>query len=107
MRKDKVPRVVKTAFRMNGDFPKRRHRRKDELVLIGMVLPLRKMCMNLKSRIEDSDDTHQNHQTSGKKIHDEFQWICEMKGADQVLNAEEEKKERQKSDQNHFPPPEA
>jgi hypothetical protein len=89
MRKDRIPRVVKMAFRMNGDFPKRQRRRKDELVLIGMVLPLRKMCMNLKSRIEDSDDTHQNHQTGGKKIHDEFQWVCEMKRTDHVLDAEQ------------------
>jgi hypothetical protein len=69
-----------------------------------MILPQRKMCVNLKSRIEDSDDTHQNHQTSGKKIHDEFQRVCKMKGADQIPDAEDEKKKRKKSDQDHFSP---
>jgi len=92
---------------MKGDLPNRRRRRKDELLFIGMILSQRKMCVDLKSRIEDSDDTHQNHQTGGKKIHDEFQRVCEMKGADQVPDAEEKKKERKNSDQDHFAPPEA
>jgi len=92
---------------MNGDLPKRRRQRKDELFLIGLILLQRKKCVNLKSRIEDSDDTYQNHQTGGEKIHDEFQWVSEMKRADQVLDAEDEKKKRKKGDQDHFPPPEA
>ncbi|MEI7671805.1 MAG: hypothetical protein WCK00_06800 [Deltaproteobacteria bacterium] len=63
--------------------------------------------MNLKSGIEDSDDTEQNHQAGGKKIHYKFQWICKLKGANQVSNAEKEKKKRERSNQNHFSPPEA
>ncbi|MCX5822415.1 MAG: hypothetical protein NTY86_02615 [Deltaproteobacteria bacterium] len=63
--------------------------------------------MNLKSRIEDSDNTYQNHQAGGKKVHDKFQRVCEMKRTDQGLDAEDEKKKRKKSDQDHFPPPEA
>ncbi|MBU1744665.1 MAG: hypothetical protein KJ649_07210 [Proteobacteria bacterium] len=63
--------------------------------------------MNLKNRIEDSDDTHQNHQTGGKKIHDEFQWVYKMKRTNQVPDTKEEKKERKKGDQDHFSPPEA
>jgi hypothetical protein len=63
--------------------------------------------MNLKSRIEDSDNAHQNHQTGGKKTDDEFQWVFEMKRTDHVLDPEDEKKKRKKGDQDHFPPPEA
>ncbi|MBU4370784.1 MAG: hypothetical protein KKH02_10535 [Proteobacteria bacterium] len=63
--------------------------------------------MNLKNRIEDSDDTHQNHQTGGKKIHDEFQWVYKMKRTNQVFDAEDEKKKRKKSYQDYFSPPEA
>jgi hypothetical protein len=66
-----------------------------------------KMGMNLEHRVEDSNDTHQNHETGGKEIHDEFQRVLEMKGADQGLGAEYEKKKRKKTNQDHFPPPEA
>jgi hypothetical protein len=73
-----------------------------------MINPARfKMGMNLKRRVENSDETHQNHETGGEKIHNELQRILEMKGADQGLDAEYEKKERKKADQDHFPPPEA
>jgi hypothetical protein len=73
-----------------------------------MINPARfKMGMNRKRWVEKSDDTHQNHETGGKEIHDEFQRVLEMKGADQGLDAKYEKKERKKADQDHFPPPEA
>jgi hypothetical protein len=65
-----------------------------------------KMGMNLKYRVENSDDTYQNHETGGKEIHDELQRVLEMKGADQGLDAKYEKKDRKKEDQDHFPPPE-
>jgi hypothetical protein len=52
-----------------------------------------KTGMNLKRRIENSDDTHQNHETGGKEIHDELQRVLEMKGPDQGLDTEYEKKE--------------
>lgn len=72
-----------------------------------MILLQRKACVNLKSRIEDSDDTHQNHQTGRKKRDDEFQRVCEMKGAEKVPDAEEEKKKGKNGNQDHFTPPEA
>jgi hypothetical protein len=63
-----------------------------------MTIPARfKMSMNLKRRVENSDETYQNHETGGKKIHNELQRILEMKGADQGLDAEYEKKERKKA----------
>ncbi|MCX5837582.1 MAG: hypothetical protein NTW71_03565 [Deltaproteobacteria bacterium] len=66
-----------------------------------------KMGMNLKYRVENSDETHQNNKTGREKIHNELQRILEMKGADHGLDAEYEKKDRKKADQNYFSPPDA
>jgi hypothetical protein len=58
-----------------------------------MINPARfKMGMHLKHRIQNSDETHQNHKAGGEKIHNELQWIFEMKGTDQGLDAKYEKK---------------
>jgi hypothetical protein len=58
-----------------------------------MINPARfKMGMNLKHRIQNSDETHQNHKTRGEKIHNELQRILKMKGTDQSLDAKYEKK---------------
>jgi hypothetical protein len=62
-----------------------------------------KVGTDLKSRVDHSDHAHQNHETGGKEIHDELQGILEMKCADQGLDAEYEKKERKKAEQDHFP----
>jgi hypothetical protein len=66
------PKSVKIIGGTRSDLPECRHRRKGELFLIELILHKRKVPMNLKSRIKDSDDAHQNHQTGGKKIHDEL-----------------------------------
>jgi hypothetical protein len=63
-----------------------------------------KVGMDSKSRVENSDDTHQNHKAGGKEIHDELQRVLEMKGPDQGLDSEYKKKKREKTEQDHFHP---
>jgi hypothetical protein len=63
--------------------------------------------MNPKSRVEHSNETYQNHEAGGEKIHDEFQRVLEMKGPNEGFDAQYKKKKRQKAGQDHFPPPEA
>lgn len=50
-----------------------------------------KVGVDLKNRIEDSDNAHKNHETCGKEIHDELQGILEMKSSYQGFYAEYEK----------------
>lgn len=48
--------------------------------------------MELKSRVEQSGNTHQNHEVCGKEIHDELQGIPEVKSPNQGFDAVYEKK---------------
>ena len=52
--------------------------------------------MDLESGVDEADDADQNHEARGKKIHDEFKGIVDVKGADQVLNTENKEKNRDK-----------
>ena len=60
---------------------------------MGINLDRFEVGLNLKNRVENSDNTHKNHEACGKKIHDELQGVLEMKGPDHGLDPEQEKKE--------------
>ncbi len=65
-----------------------------DLFRIFIKIPGSQERMNLESRVDETDDADQDHEARGKKVHDEFKGIIEMKGTDQGLNTENKKKNR-------------
>lgn len=55
-------------------------------------LPGSKAGVDFKSGIDNADEAHQNHEACGEEIHEEFKRVVEIKGADEGLYAEYEKK---------------
>jgi hypothetical protein len=50
--------------------------------------------MDLESGVYKTDNADQDHEARGKKVHNEFKGIAEVKGSDQSLDTENKKKNR-------------
>ena len=61
--------------------------------------------MDLKSRVKNTGEAHENHEAGRKEVHDKFKGILQEKRADQRLDAESEENKCEKGNHNIFPPP--